>query len=175
MLKKNILLTVSLIVFSLQSTIAAWQPTVVNRIGSQSTACNAFAISNTVRSFDVDFQAYVYPNPSNYVDNTVVNRVVLGINRDCTGTFTGFTANVPYDLEVDILVEYLDYTQATTWITDGGTIGGSCGGAVCAKTSALRTLKVKYDPTYQTTEIELSFFEFYTNNLWRSYLPYCPK
>ncbi len=164
MLQKNILSIFIFLIIGVQSAFAGWQPTLVNRIGSQSSTCAAFNQFDVSRTFDSDFENFVYPNPSNYLDANVVNRIVLGINRECVGSFSGFAANLPYELEVDVLVEYLDYTKATQWLTAGYNLGTDVCPGSCTppptKTSVTKTLKVKYDPSYQTTETELSFYSF---------------
>lgn len=164
MLQKNILSIFIFLIIGVQSAFAGWQPTLVNRIGSQATTCAAFNQFDVSRTFDSDFENFVYPNPSNYLDANVVNRIVLGINRECVGSFSGFTANLAYELEVDVLVEYLDYTKATQWLAAGYNLGTDVCPGSCTppptKTSVTKTLKVKYDPNYQTTETELSFFSF---------------
>jgi RHS repeat-associated protein len=159
MLKKNILLTLLLAIAIVQTSFAGWLNISPARIGAgASTQCASITKNDIVRNYDPYF-ASVHSNPSLYFDNKVVNRVVLGINRDCTGPFTGFTVNSPYELEVDVYIEYLDYAQATSWLGSGGSLGNPCG-AGCTRTNITKTLKIKYDPNYQTTETELSIFEF---------------
>ncbi len=158
-MKKIIFLFLCISAFAAQLK-AGWILTTPARIGSQGSTCTTFSNGNTVRAYDALFQTDVYPSPTTVVDNKVVNRVVLGINRDCTGPFTGFTSSSSYVLEVDITVRHLNYSQATTWIADGNNIGGPCSFGSCTKTVVQKTLRVEYNPAYQTFETELSFFSF---------------
>jgi RHS repeat-associated protein len=160
MLKKNILLAFSFIFIFIQNTFGGWENPQPSRIGA-TVGCGSFNQFDVVRSHDGEFINTIHTNPSAYLDKNVINRIVLGISRDCVnpGTSAGFTVNAPYELQVDITVDYLNASEASAWITATGVLGtGTCGS--CSKTTVTRTLTVKYDPNYQTTETELSFFEF---------------